>query len=89
MNFTKIERVIAHALPKPLVRRWFRLLAEADPATWTVPSWQPGDGSWPDQQLQEMLREPKDSKRWPCGPRRSLSEAEIEDRLLQSQSSGY
>ena len=89
MNFTKIERVIAHALPKRLVRRWFRLLAEADPATWTVPSWQPGDGSWPDQQLQEMLRESKDPKHRPCGPRQSLSEAATKDRLLQSQSSGY
>ena len=68
VNIAMIERVIARALPKRLVRRWFCLLAEADPATWTVPSWQPGDGSWPDQQLREMLREPKDPKHRPCGP---------------------
>ena len=54
-DFTKIERV-ARALSLRLVRRWGRLLAEVDPEVWTVPSWCPGDGSWPDQQLQQMIR---------------------------------
>ena len=89
MNLMKIERAIARALPKRLVRRWSRLLTETDSAAWTVPSWRPGDGSWPDKQLQEMLCESKNPERWAGGPRQSLSEAEIKDRLLQSQSSGY
>ena len=65
MNLTKIERVIAGALPLRLVRRWGRLLAEVDPEVWTVPSWRPGDGSWPDQQLQQMIRKERTANRQP------------------------